>query len=257
MKRRQSDTTRYDAQQLFYDAMEADDEKSAVALCRRALEINPDCADALTFLADIETDNKPVTDYIEAMRRAVEAGKRDLGPAYFKQNKGIFWGEIDSRPYMRALAALANGLLLIGQPEHLDEAIGIYEQMLELNPNDNQGVRDILAALYLQTKRYDDAAALLRRYKDDWMAVPCWARVLLAQATGDEAQAAALLKEARKQNPHVELYLTGKKRRPRSRPGYYSPGDVSEAVFCADTLWEAWKKHPQVIRWLKQASTTD
>ena len=255
MMRRKSQSARAAAQELAYDAMEAGDANTAAQLCRRALEIHPDCVDALNLLADIECDL--VKDFVEAKRRAVEAGRCDLGDSYIQEMKGGFWLELDTRPYMRALAGLADALQQWGRPEHINEAIGIYEQMLELNPNDNQGVRDILAALYLQTKRYDNATALLTRYKEDWMAVPCWARVLLAYSTGDEDKAAALLQKARQQNPHVELYLTGQKRRPRTRPDYYSPGEDTEAVFCSDTLWEAWKKHPIAIRWLKQCCAAD
>jgi tetratricopeptide (TPR) repeat protein len=237
------------AQGLVYDAMDASDDKTASELCRRALKLYPDCADALSKLADIEC--KFLIDHVAAMRRAVETGRRDLGEDYISRMKGHFWLDIDTRPYMRALAGLADSLLEWGQPEHLDEAIGIYELMIELNPNDNQGVRDILVACYLQTRRYDSAASLLDRYKRDWMAVPCWARVLLAYSNDSESKATALLKKARKQNPHVEVYLIGKKRRPRSRLDYYSPGDDTEAIFCADTLWGAWKKHPDAVRWLK------
>ncbi len=250
MRRKDPDASRITAQELAYDAMEAGDEVEAARLCRKALQVYPDCADALSMLADIECEW--LKDYVEAKRRAVEAGRRSLGEDYIQQMKGWFWLELDTRPYMRALAGLADALRQWGQPEHVDEAIGIYERMLELNPNDNQGVRDPLAGCYLQRKRYGDAARLLKRYKNDWMAVSCWARVLLIYATEGEKKAAALLKKARQQNRYVEPYLTGGKRRPRTRPGYYSPGEDTGAVFCADTLWEAWKKHPEARRWLKE-----
>ena len=51
---------------------------------------------------------------------------------------------------------------------------------------------------------------------------------------------------------HVEQYLTGRKRRPRARAEAYSPGDEAEAVYCADMLWEAWKRHPKAKKWLKE-----
>ena len=120
--------------------MEASDARQATKLCQQALEVYPDCADALNLLADLECEM--LCDYVEAKRRAVEAGRRDLGDDYIKQMKGEFWGHVDTRPYMRCLAGLADALLQWGQVEHIDEAIEIYEQMLELNPNDNQGVRD-------------------------------------------------------------------------------------------------------------------
>lgn len=244
-----SHSNRYHAQELAFSAMESGDVQQITKLCQQALEIYPDCCDAIGLLADVQP--MMLKDYVVAKRHAAAAGRRDLGELYIKQNKGHFWSDIDTRPYMRALASLADALLEWGQPKHVDEAITIYEQMLELNPNDNQGVRDMLHASYLQCKRYEEASSLDNRYKEDWMATPCWARVLLAYATGNEDEAATLLDTARQQNPHVELYLTGKKRLPRTLPGMYSPGDENEAVFCADALAVAWKKHPKARQWLK------
>ncbi|HMO26893.1 MAG TPA: tetratricopeptide repeat protein [Tepidisphaeraceae bacterium] len=255
MESSKSKAARRAAQELVYDAMEADDEKTVVALCRRALEIYPDCADAIIQLAEIESVY--VRDVIEAGRRAVEAGRRDLGPQYFRQNRGVFWLDVDTRPFMRAMAMLADALRQWGQPEGINEAIAIYEEMLQLNPNDNQGVRDPLAGCYLQARRYDAAADLLERYEGDGMAVPRWARVLLAYVTQPMSTAVKLLKLAREQNPHVEQYLTGQKRRPRARSDYYSLGEESEAIFCVDTLWEAWKKHPAARQWLQQQGRMD
>ncbi|MEX2670818.1 MAG: tetratricopeptide repeat protein [Phycisphaeraceae bacterium] len=238
------------AQELAWDAMEASDEEQMARLCRQALAIYPNCVDALSMLAEVECER--VRDYVAAMRRAVEAGRRDLGPEVFEQEKGHFWLAIETRPFMRAMAGLADALLQWGQPEHVDEAIAIYEEMLELNPNDNQGIRYLLPGCYLQRKRYREAAILLDEHGDEGMAALAWARVLLAYAVGNEDEASDLLKEAREQNPYVELYLTGRKRRPRTRTDYYSPGDDTEALVCADALWEAWKKHPKAKRWLKE-----
>jgi tetratricopeptide (TPR) repeat protein len=244
-------TPRDQAQELMWDAMDliGQDDERAAELCHRALSIYPDCVDALAMLADLECDR--VKDHVDAMRKAVAAGRRDLGPKYFKSERGHFWGLIETRPFMRAMAQLAHSLMEWATDECVDEAIEIQEEMLDLNPNDNQGVRDLLVACYLQRKHYNEAAELLKRYEDDWMAVSCWARVLLAHAAGDDDRAEEMLAQAREQNPHVELYLTGQKRRPRTRTDYYSPGEETEAVFCADTLWEAWKKHPKSKRWLK------
>ncbi len=244
---------RDEAQELMWDAMKVihDDDRKAATLCRKALDIYPDCTDALTMLAEIETDT--VRDFVNAMRRAVEAGRHDLGPKCFKEDIGHFWGLIETRPFMRAMAMLADALIQWGTHEAVDEAIEIHEEMLDLNPNDNQGVRDWLAGLYLARKRYDDATALFGRYPEDWLAAPAWAKVLHGYVTVGEKHAAQELVEARKRNPHVEQYLTGRKRRPRTRAGAYSPGDEAEAVYCADMLWEAWKRHPKAKKWLKEA----
>lgn len=239
------------AQDLMWDAMDlvGRDNDRVLGLCREALDLYPDCVDALALLANLECDL--AKDYVDAMRMAVEAGRRDLGSAYFKEERGYFWGLIETRPFMRAMGQLVQALLEWGTIICIDEAIELQQEMLELNPNDNQGVRYHLVACYLQRKRYDDAASLLKQYEDDSMAVWCWARVLHAHVTGDINGAMSCLVDARGHNPFVELYLSGQKRRPRTRPGYYSFGDDTEAVVCANTLWEAWKKHPKSKQWLK------
>lgn len=226
-------------------------EALTAGICRKALHTYPDCIDALTMLADIESQT--TNGYVDQMRVALAAGRRDLGPSCFKEDKGYFWGLIETRPFMRAMAQLAFALLDWGTPQRVDEAIEIFEEMLELNPNDNQGVRDWLAGGYLARRRYDDAKALFKRYPDDWLAAPAWASVLLAYIVEGEQRAAELLKDARERNRHVEKYLTGAKRRPRTRPGAYSPGDETEAVYCADMLWQAWKAHPKARQWLMSA----
>ena len=243
------------AQEIAWDAMEAasvGDGAKAESLCRKALGVYPDCVDALTMLAEIECEL--TKDYVERLREAVEAGRRDLGPACFREDRGYFWGLIETRPFMRAMAQLGFALLDWGTPEHVDEAIGVFEEVLALNPDDNQGVRDVLSGSYLARERYSDAAELFDRYPEDATATRAWTEVLLAFATQGEDAATAPLPGARERNPHVEAYLAGRKRRPRTRPGMYSPGDESEAVFCADMLWEAWKAHPKAKKWLKESA---
>jgi hypothetical protein len=93
-----------------------------------------------------------------------------------------------------------------------------------------------------------------RTAADDWLAASLWARVLHAFVVDGEERALALLPEARDHNPHVEQYLTGRKRLPRTRAGMYSPGDETEAQYCAEILGEAWKKHPEARKWLKEAT---
>ena len=236
-------SARGDAQELVWSAMELihSDPDRAAALCQQALKLHQHSADALTMLADL--DDLSGSPLIEALRNAVEAGRTDLGKRFFREEKGLFWGLIETRPFMRAMAMLADALLESGTPVHVDEAISIHEEMLELNPDDNQGVRDWLAASYLARKRYADATALFARYPEDWLATPAWSRVLHAYATGDKARAPKLLKEARTRNRYVTQYLSGAKRRPRRRAASYSPGDESEAVYCADILWAVWKAH--------------
>lgn len=239
------------AQELAYDAMEFmyhDDEK-VVKLCKEALGIYPDCVDAQIMLAEIQSEL--VVDFIQAMEKAVDSGRKDLGEKCFEEDKGYFWGLLETRPFMRAMLQLADGYRQTGKCGYA-KATEIFEEMIELNPNDNQGVRYILIDCYLSKKLYQKAQQLLEQYKDGSMAVFNWAKVLYAYATEGENAAAEALGPAIEQNQYVLQYLASKKRLPRYMPECYSPGDENEAIFCADVLKESWKSHREAKRWLKE-----
>jgi tetratricopeptide (TPR) repeat protein len=238
---------RQEAQELAFDAMEAETEAQARKLAKRALSKDPDCVDALVVLAGIETDSPK--QMIERLQMAVAAGERSLGSRFIKENQGYFWGLIETRPYMRAMERLAD--LKRGVGMNLD-AIKHYEKMLALNPNDNQGVRDPLLGLYLATDNLEGARKLLKGYEKDSSANFAWARVLERLLSADRPGAAAALKIARKANRFVELYLSGQKGIPKEMPEMYSPGSDEEAVLVLDNMSLAWAEHKEAVFWLME-----
>ena len=127
------------------------------------------------------------------------------------------WGIINNRPYLRCLHGYGLCLWQLGR---LEEAAVVLERLLWLNPNDNQGLRDILAAWYLQLDRDADLAALLESYAEDGSAVWLYTRGLLAfRREGDGESSRSLLAEAFACNPHVSGYLLGKPKMPKVRLG--------------------------------------
>jgi tetratricopeptide (TPR) repeat protein len=191
---------------------------------------------------------KRTQDLIESIAEAVRAGEEDLGKDFFEENRGYFWGLIERRPHMRARASLAE---LLAETGRMGEAVDHLEAMLELNPNDNQGLRYVLLGHYLELDRLDGAKQLLKQFDEDCSAMFAWGRVLERFLAGDRAAARAALGEARQSNRFAENYLTGRKRLPRQLPGFYGIGDENEGIVCAVELGEAWSAHPSAIEWLK------
>jgi len=239
-------TASEEAQELAYEAMEADDPNAAVSLAMRAVELDRRCVDALVILAHGGAESQD--ELIDNLEKAVWMGEQALGEEFFEENEGHFWGLIETRPYMRARQELA---ALLHDAGRTDDAIAHYEAMLDLNPNDNQGLRYFLLALYLTRGDLDGARRLFDQYDDEGSASFQWSRILERHLAGDEAKAVTLLAEARRDNAFVEPYLTGKKRMPRSLPDYYSPGEESEAKHVAVSLRPAWKGHRASVQWLK------
>lgn len=233
------------AQDLVYDAWETfGDER--VELAYKALEISKDCADAYIILAEEVARN--LKEALKFYQQAVEAGKRALGPKVFKESVGHFWGILETRPYMRALAGLADCLWALGKRK---EAIEHFLELLRLNPNDNQGIRYILVNCLLEEKRDDEAERLLNQYPDDPTA--CWqySRALLKyRREGESGKANTFLKEAFDRNPYVPAYLLKKKKLPHTLPQYVGFGDESEAVDYAIDAANVWDETPGALRWL-------
>jgi tetratricopeptide (TPR) repeat protein len=192
----------------------------------------------------VEPDNK-----IKLMREVVETAERNFGAEYFEKNKGHFWGKIETRPYMRAKMHL--GELLLAQ-EKLAEAAAVFDRMLELNPNDNLGVRYIRLGLALALGDLERVRGLLAAYPDEegLVAVFAWAKVIERFLAGEEAEAAKALSHARKVNRFAEPYLSGA-RRATEPPDRYSPGDESEALVCAESLALALHRHTGFQAWLR------
>ncbi len=235
----------FQAQDLMYEAFEAQGARP-VALAREALAISPDCTDAYLLLAE-ETASS-LEEARELLEQGVAAGERALGPEPFEEDVGHFWGLIETRPYMRARAALAETLWAFGRR---DEAVEHQRELLRLNPNDNQGVRYRQAEYLLALLRYEELDELFAAYEDDGAAAFAYTKALAAfRRQGDSSESRGLLAEARELNPHVPAYLSGRKRLPARLPDYVGFGDASEAVDYAVGAKRQWEDVPGALAWL-------
>lgn len=242
------------AQDLVYDAMEAETSEQRLDLAWQALALDPEHADALLMVLD--STRFEGEDRIDALRRIVSVAERRLGKNAVEEHAPHFWGVLDTRPYMRARMHLAEELRAAGR---LEEAIEHYKEMLVLNENDNQGVRYYLLPCLLALKRLDDARALMKCYPGecDWNAAFAWGRVLERLLSGDNRGAAKALDAARKQNPHLEVYLNSQKRLPKNLPHSYSPGSKDEALCYAELVRKAWQRHREAEVWLAKQRETN
>ncbi|HLS67920.1 MAG TPA: DUF6429 family protein [Kiloniellales bacterium] len=233
------------AQEKAYDAMEATTRRRRVALAREALTLSPLCADAYLLLG---WDSNDPAEALEFYRRAVAAGAQAVGAAAFEEDVGFFWGLLETRPYMRARQQLA---LALWEGGALEEAIGHYEDMLRLNPDDNQGIRYLLLDALLEVGREEDAAVLAETYGDDEAAAAFWARALLAfRRSGDTPAARRALKKAQEANPHVADFLLKRKRLPKESPVLIGFGDESEAVAYVQNAARAWAAALGAVEWV-------
>ncbi|MBN8731187.1 MAG: hypothetical protein J0L64_11640 [Acidobacteria bacterium] len=237
------------AQELCWQAMDAPSPARARKLYDEALSLDPDCTDALIYKAG---RSKNLIHAVELLERAVlKAAGRLGGQAFFQKNTGHFWGITETRPYMRAKAALAETYVEAGR--QLD-AIAEYEHMLELCPNDNLGVRYILLGKYLRAAELHRSRRLLNSYEET-SAMFLYARTVLAVLDQDLTTAKRVLGYAIRANPYVYEILARLRDEPLEEgPEFYSPGEESEAAMVLECLGEAFLSSPAVALWFHDQS---
>jgi tetratricopeptide (TPR) repeat protein len=236
------------SQECYFDAMEARTEEKALHLLSRALELDPGNTDAWLMMMN-HTPPMSADEEIGTLRKIVAGAEERLGKQAFKEYAGHFWGFHETRPYMRARAALADALHRAGR---IESSATEVEAMLELNPGDNQGLRYRLLACQLALAKLDDARALFVRYPDefDFNTVFAWAKVLERFLSGKPDEALPALVAAQKQNAFTTAYVLGHRKIPKNLPDDYAPGSKEEAACFAADLQSAWNAHPAAKKWL-------
>ncbi len=102
-------------------------------LCRADLR----CLDAHAHLGNLVFAHGP-RDAIRHYEVGFRIGELSLGPNF----DGLLpWGHLDNRPFLRCMHGFGLCLWRLGR---FEEAAGIFERMLWLNPSDNQGVRFLI-----------------------------------------------------------------------------------------------------------------
>ena len=235
------------AQQVMYEAWNKSSPRARLALAHNALAISSLCADAHVLLA--EEVAKTADEALEYFRKGVAAGEQAIGPEAFKEYTGHFWGFLETRPYMRARAGLAATLNTLGD---VDAAIGHYRDMLRLNPNDNQGIRYVLAGCLMKRGDADALKKLFEKYDDDGSALWLYSRALVAfrKNEGSDGRANEFARKALRANSHIPAVLTGNKKAKPSIGAYLTMGGEDEAVHYAEQWGFDWVTTPGAIEWL-------
>jgi tetratricopeptide (TPR) repeat protein len=242
-----SDDAIAEAQQVMYNAWDQPSSPARISLARNALAVSPLCPDAYVLLA--EEDAKSADQALKYYRKGVEVGEQALGANGFREYAGHFWGFLETRPYMRARAGLAAALSELGD---VDGAISHYQAMLTLSPNDNQGIRYLLARCLMRKGNTEALKKLLKQYDEDGSALWVYTKALVAfrenNASGMRGE--ELVKKAWNANPHVPAALAGTKKARPSTSGYVSMGGEDEAAHYVEEWGFDWHTTPGAIDWI-------
>jgi len=238
-------TSQDQAAELLFEAWDEPNPRRRTQLAQEALRLDANNVDAYNLLAECAQSPKEMAFFY---KQGLLVAEKHFGEAFFEENKGHFWGYLPTRPYMRAKKGYAETCAMM---DKMPEAIQHYRELLELNPNDNQGVRELLVSAYIETLDWKAAEALILRFDMDESAAFNYSRVLVEYGlNGKSAKLTARIKKAISRNPHVPAYLQGTIPLPRQMPDYVGFGDDREAIVYAMLNRHLWQVRPELLQLL-------
>lgn len=216
----------------------------------KALLIGHTCIEAYEYLASIEEHAIIAIIFYE---KAIALGKQRFGGEFLKENKGHFWLIHETRAYMRCLQQYADCLYDIGEKH---KCIAILEELIKLNPNDNQGVRDQLLLYLIEAEKNKKFVKYANIFKDDSMTFISLNLALFAFKTeGETKKSNECLLQALKRNKFVAQEIL-KNKTVSSLPDTYGIGDKKEAIYYAYFAQHIWAQTNGALSWLSKVSAT-
>ena len=154
---------------------------------------------------------------------------------------------------MRARQGLAATLNALGE---VDAAISNYRDMLRLNPNDNQGIRYVLAGCLMKSGDIEGLKQLLQQFDEDGSALWLYTQTLMAfrENEAPDQRAEELAKKAWNANSHVPAALAGMKKVKSSTEGYITVGGEDEAAYYVAEWGFDWLTTPGAVDWLTKVA---
>lgn len=211
---------------------------------QESMRADPSFADGLYHLGLIAHERGEWRRAEEYYRAALETASKEFD---LKSRRLSWWGMIETRPLMRALHGLG---LVLWKQRKVSAAIEIFEQMMQMNPNDNQGVRYLIGALYHQLGERDQAQQWYRKTADDVHVLFNWA--LLCWESGEQQDAVTHLLQGIVENPYLAPRLLGETPR---RYTFWHASNREEPEYADDYLdlyGAMWRRQRGALKFLQQ-----
>ena len=162
LKADQPDTELEKAERMMAD-LATDASPSVIRrTARAALGLAPECMAAWLTLGLEEREGEAA---LKVFDEGIGHGRvRFAGLIASMDNGGGLWGWVEARDFMRLLEQRALELQTLSR---LEDAMVAYQEMLDLNPHDNQGIRGQLLLLLIAARRLPEARALVARFPND------------------------------------------------------------------------------------------
>jgi len=218
---------------LFDEALEEFDAgnlRRAERSIRLLLEGYPEFIDAYNHLAMILDETRRHKEASQVWETAVQIG-RSAFPKSFKRNRyRLPWGILDNRPFLRAYHSW--GLQLL-EEQKVTDALNVFNEILSMNPNDNQGIRALVIDCHLRLGQPTQVVAVCKHYPNDTMEEVLYGRPLALFQLRREPEARRALLKAIEILPNVAKELLKRTHRPPKdlKPNYVTHAGPDQAFY--------------------------
>ena len=221
----------------FHDALElceAGRGHEAESLISSVLVSCPNHIDALHHLGLWVAEEGETLQSYALCLAAVGIGLHAVPPGFSWATSKLPWSYLDNRPFLRAYQCLGTWRM---DQRLWDQAIEIFSRLLQVNPNDNQGVRYLLPQCWFEK---GDSAAVIEhcgKFPDDPGPEILYSKALALILSGQEGEARESLAQCVQRRPLVaeELLRSRHPEPDRKYPGLITLGGADEA-------WEYWRE---------------
>jgi tetratricopeptide (TPR) repeat protein len=141
----------------------------------------------------------------EMWKVGIEYALKFLPPNFSMNRDRLLWGFIENRPFLRLYHGYGLSLL---RTHKVEEALQVFENILSLNPHDNQGARALVVECNFELNRPEAVLDLCNRFRNDGLEQLVYGRPLALFQLNRVAEAARAFRRAQKIYPRIAEELT-------------------------------------------------
>lgn len=234
------------------DTCEAGDLEHAEILLLTILAECPNHIDTIHNLSLIYDEQGREIEAYVFCQAAVSVGLQAIPGQFEWSNSKLEWAWLENRPFMRAYDNL--GLWHLNNCRY-DDAIEIFERLLSVNPNDNQGIRYLLPICWFEKGELSKIVVHCRRYADDIAPEILYSEALALAGIGRDRDARTALRNCVTKLPLIAKELLKKKHpspKSRSPGGYVTSRGADEAYAYWKCFGKYWQESESAMELLNQ-----
>lgn len=244
----------WEVMETFHEALEywrVGEYGVAEGMYRELLNAYPEFIDVHHHLALVLNETDRSQEAFQVWQQTVALGLRSLPETFVMGRDQLSWLFLENRPFLRACHALGLEILARGEVE---EALEVFDNILAMNPGDNQGVRALVVDCAFRIGSPQDVLALCDQYPGDGMEQLMYGRVLALYQLEHLDEAAEALVWAVELLPLVAQELIKvRHRRPENLfPDRVIWGGADQAYYYWQEQGHYWKDTPGAIAFVRE-----